>query len=243
MFRQHRTRVALGVCSIVFGASALGATAATGTSSAAAGVHGNRVFGRGSAKITNPYLPISNFHRTVLRGLDTGQRIRVVRTLQSRTKAFPYRGHLVRAAVAKDVVTNLRAHRRIEKTIDYFAQDKAGTVFYFGEDVNEYPRHKPISHEGQWRLGRDTNTPGVLMPAHPKLGQAYKAEAVPHITHETDHVVAVGKTERVAGHTYHHVIRVRENAGPPPEVEFKTYSRGTGVITEANGGVHLIRSR
>jgi hypothetical protein len=49
-------------------------------------------------------------------------------------------------------------------------------------------------------------------------------------------------TKRVAGHTYRHVIRIRENAGPPPEVEFKTYSRGTGVITEASGGVHLISS-
>src|SRR6266516_1136813 len=82
----------------------------------------------------------------------------------------------------------------ITKSIHYFAQDKAGKVYYFGEDVNEYRPHKPASHEGQWRLGRDTNTPGILMPAHPKLGDSYKAEAVPGITHETDHVVAVGKT-------------------------------------------------
>ena len=131
----------------------------------------------------------------------------------------------------------------IEKTIDYFAQDKAGNVYYFGEDVNEYGRGGHVSHEGQWRLGRDTHTPGILMPAHPKLGDSFKSEAVPGITHETDHVVAVGKNERVAGHRYHHVIKVRENAGPPPEVEFKTYAAGTGVITEANGGVHLVRSR
>ena len=131
----------------------------------------------------------------------------------------------------------------IEKTVDYIAQDTAGTVYYFGEDVNEYAPHKPISHEGQWRLGRDTRTPGILMPAHPKLGDSYKSEDVPGITHETDHVVAVGQNQRVAGHRYHHVIRIRENAGPPPEVEFKTYAPGTGVITEANGGVHLISSR
>src|SRR3954452_17704340 len=240
MLRNPKLTSALGAGSLLFAICAIGA----GTASAASPTgSGAGVFDGSSAKITNPYLPITKFHRTVLKGVDTGQHLRIVRTLQDRTKAFAYHGKTVKAAVVKDVVTNVKAGRVIEKTIDYFAQDKAGTVYYFGEDVNEYSPHKPVSHEGQWRLGRDTKTPGVLMPARPKLGDSYKAEAVPGITHETDHVVAVGKTKRVAGHTYHHVIKVRENAGPPPEVEFKTYAPGTGVLTEANGGVHLVSSR
>jgi hypothetical protein len=220
-------------------------TSGLGLSSApaAAGGNGVGVFNHGSAKITNRFLPISKFHRTVLKGVDTGQRLRIVRTLQHRTKAFTYHHESVKAALVKDVVTNVKARRRIEKTIDYFAQDKAGTVYYFGEDVNEYSRNGHINHEGQWRLGRDTHTPGILMPAHPKLGDSFKSEAVPHVTHETDHIVAVGRNERIAGHRYRHVIKIRENAGPPPEVEFKTYAPGTGVITEANGGVHLVESR
>jgi hypothetical protein len=238
MWRNRKLVSAVGAGSLlVASATGVSATAAASTAGGGAGV-----FNGSSAKITNPYLPISKFHRTVLKGVDTGQHLRIVRTLQHRKKAFTYQGGTVKAAVVKDVVTNVKAGRVIERTIDYFARDEAGTVYYFGEDVNEYPPHGPVSHEGQWRLGRDTNTPGVLMPAHPKLGDSFKSEAVPHITHETDHVVGVGKTEQVAGHTYHHVIRIRENAGPPPEVEFKTYSPGTGVITEANGGVHLIRS-
>ena len=238
MSRNRKLTISLAATGLIAAAfCVMGAPA--GSASSLAAPH---VFDAGSARITNKYLPVSKFHRTVLRGVDTGQHLRVVRTLLHRTKRFPYRGKRVRAAVVRDVVTNTRAHRRIEKTLDYMAQDTAGNVYYFGEDVNEYPPQGPVRHEGQWRLGRDTKRPGVLMPAHPRLGDSYKSEAVPGITHETDHVVAVGKTKRVHGHTYHHVIRVRENAGPPPEVEFKTYSRGTGVITEANGGVHLIGS-
>ncbi len=239
MSRSRRSVFALAAGCLLAASCTVSATAApTAGSMPAANPAG--VFNGSSAKITNRYLPITKFQRTVLKGVDGGQRLRIVRTLEQRKRSFRYRGQKVKAAVVKDVVTNVKAHRVIERTIDYFTQDKAGTVYYFGEDVNEYPRHGPVSHEGQWRLGRDTKTPGVLMPAHPKLGDSYKAEAVPGVTHETDHVVAVGKTERVAGHTYHHVIKVRENAGPPPEVEFKTYAPGTGVITEANGGVHLI---
>jgi hypothetical protein len=240
-------RISKLVSTLAAGALLIAATvgiagASTPGGSAAVKAGGAGTFGADSAKITNRYLPISNFHRTVLKGIDTGQHLRIVRTLKHRTKAFKYRGIAVKAAVVKDVVTNVKNGRVIERTVDYFAQDKAGSVYYFGEDVNEYRHGHLVGHEGQWRLGRDTKRPGVLMPPHPKLGDAFKAEAVPGITHETDHVVAVGKTKRVAGHTYHHVIKIRENAGPPPEVEFKTYAPGTGVITEANGGIHLISS-
>jgi len=228
------------VAALVLAACGLAAGASW---AAAPGANGAGAFNGRSATITNRFLPISKFHRTVLKGVDTGQHLRIVRTRQHRTKAFRYHHKQVKAAVVKDVVTNRRAHRVIERTIDYFAQDTAGTVDCFGGDVNEYSRNGHISHEGQWRLSRDTHTPGVLMRAQPKLGEAFKSEAVPGITHETDHVVTVGRNERVAGHRYHHVIRIRENAGPPPEVEFKTDAPGTGVITEANGGVHLLNSR
>jgi hypothetical protein len=239
MWRNRRLATALGAGSLLVASAAVGASAA----SAPAGDGGGAgVFNGSSAKITNPYLPITRFHRTVLEGVDAGQRLRIVRTLQHRTKAFTYRGRKVKTAVVKDVVTNVKAGRVIERTIDYVAQDEAGTVYYFGEDVNEYRPHKPVSHEGQWRLRRDTDTAGVLMPAHPRLGDSFEAESVPGITHETDTIVAVGKTKRIAGHTYHHVIKIRENAGPPPEVEFKTYAPGTGAITEANGGIHLVSS-
>jgi hypothetical protein len=96
---------------------------------------------------------------------------------------------------------------------------------------------------GQWRLGRDTKRPGLLMPAHPRVGDTYKSEAVPGIAVETDRIVAKLKAETVRGHTYHHVIKIREHATTPKpaELEFKTYSRGTGVITEADGSVGLVR--
>ena len=199
-------------------------------------------FGAHSAKINNRYLPITKFHRCVLGGNDQGQHLRIVRVLQKRTKSFTYNGQTVKTAVVKDKVTDVQAGELIEKTIDYFAQDKAGNVYYFGEDVNEYANGHVVSHEGQWRVGRDTDKPGVLMPAHPKVGDSFRSEDIPGIAVEKDRVVASGLTRRIGGHTYRHVIRIREHATTPKpaEVEFKTYAPGTGVITEANGGVRLL---
>ena len=235
---RSKQKIAVGL--VLGSVAVLVAAGAGGAQADRSGNHG--VFGSHSNRITNRWLPISKFHKTILRGVDGDQHLHIARTLQKRTKRFTYRGKSVKAAVVKDVVRNTRQHRKIERTFDYFAQDKAGTVYYLGEDVNEYPLHGPVSHEGQWRLGRDTKRPGILMPAHPRVGDAFKSEAVPGVTHEIDTVVKRGLDRHAGGRDYSHVMRIREDAGPPPEVEFKTYAPGVGVITEANGGVHLMKS-
>jgi hypothetical protein len=235
--QQHLPRAGL-----VTAAVATAFVLATGIGAAGAAGGGSHGFGSDSAKITNPYLPVSEFHRCVLEGDDQGQQLRIVRVLLQRTKTFHYKGQKVEAAVVKDSVTDVKAGRLIEKTIDYFAQDKAGNVYYFGEDVNEYKPGHPVSHEGQWRLGRDTNQAGLLMPAHPNVGDRFKSEAIPGIAVEKDRVVAAGKTETVNGTTYQNVIKIQEHATTPrpPEFEYKTYAPNAGVITEANGGVGLV---
>lgn len=218
----------------------LATTCLAGTSAAGAS-HGSAPERRSftnPSEITNPYLPISKFHTCRLAGNDQGTQLEVTRTLLNRTKGFRLRGQRIEAAVVQDRVVG--DGKLIELTHDYFAQNDAGTVFYLGEQVNEYDPGHPISHEGQWLLGRDTSHPGVLMPAHPKLGDAFKSERVPGITHEVDHVVAGRDHADIEDQTYRNVIKVRENARFPHETEFKQYSRGTGVITEANGGVHLL---
>lgn len=241
MFSNSRGRLAalaagLGAVSLMFVACGGGA----GTTSAQA--RAGNPFGSASAKITNPYLPITKFDRCVLGGNDGGQHLRVVRVLQKRTKPFSLNGHTVRTAVVKDSVTDVRAGQLIERTTDYFAQDRAGTVYYFGEDVNEYSNGKLTGHSGQWRVGRDVSKPGVLMPADPKVGTTFYAEKIPGVAVEKDRVVASGLTQRFGGHTYRHVIKIREHATTPKPADFelKTYAPGVGVITEANGGLRLV---
>jgi hypothetical protein len=250
MWRTTSLVSAIGVGSVLLAACGSGGdTSTTQPASTSAGATtstqaaGGATFRSDSTRITNPWLPISKYHRCVLAGNDQGQQLRIVRTLQSRTQPFTFGGQTVNAAVVDDHVTDVAAGQVIEKTVDYFAQDAAGNVYYFGEDVNEYKHGKLVSHEGQWRLGRDTQTPGLLMPANPKPGNPFKSEDVPGITHETDHVVATGGTLQIGGRTDRNVMKVRENAGPPPEVEYKQYSKGVGVITEANGGVRLVSCR
>lgn len=234
--RKVTVAVSLGAASILL-AVAGGVSAATRVQAGSPSA-----FGADSAKVNNPYLPISKFHRCVLTGNDTGQHLRVVRVLEPRTKTITYGNRKVQVTVVRDRVTDLRSGELIEHTIDYFAQDRAGNVYYFGEDVSEYKNGRVVSHSGQWRVGRDGAGPGVLMPAHPMVGDTFFAENIPGVAVESDRIVASGLTQKLGSHTYRQVIRVREHATSPKPAEFelKTYAPGTGVITEANGGLHLV---
>lgn len=198
-------------------------------------------YGRHSNRITNRWLPISKFDRCVLAGSDEGQSLRIVRTVRRRPRHLRVNGERVRALAVSDMVFDTKAKRLIEKTADFFAQDRGGRVHYLGEHVNEYDEHGNVTHPGAWLVGRHGAKPGLLMPAHPKVGRSFYSEKAPGITVERDTVVHKGATRRISGHTYDHVMRIREHATfpKPGDFERKSYAPGTGVISEANGGVKL----
>ena len=56
----------------------------------------------------------------------------------------------------------------IEKTYDWFAQDKEGTVWYFGEDTKEYENGEVTTTKGSWEAGVDGAKPGIIMQADPE---------------------------------------------------------------------------
>jgi hypothetical protein len=191
--------------------------------------------------IDNPYYPLTEHDRCVLRGKEDGARVRVVRTALDRTKTFRVNGDPVHAAVIED--REFENGELAERTLDYFAQDDRGTVWYLGEDVDKYEDGKVVGHGGAWLYGKDTDKMGVGMPAHPRVGSRWRHERVPGITHESDKVVAILDKVTVRGKTYRDAVKVREHTRPDDEVEFKLYAQGVGNIQERppDGRLGLVR--
>jgi hypothetical protein len=195
-------------------------------------------------RIDNRYLPLTAKQRCELRGRsEDGARERTVRTVLDRTRRFDVGGQPVDAVVIRDVA--YEDGRLVERTLDYFAQADDGTVYYFGEDVDNIRRGKVIDHDGSWLYGRDTDVLGVAMPADPKVGDQFRFEDVPRITTESDRVEEVGMRARAAGRTFTGVIRIQEFIQPEGEVEYKLYAPGVGVIVEypPGGRTALTRCR
>jgi hypothetical protein len=64
----------------------------------------------------------------------------------------------------------------VEDTFDWFAQDKDGNVWYFGEDTKEYENGVVSSTEGSWEGGVNGAFPGINMEASPMIGDVYRQE-------------------------------------------------------------------
>jgi hypothetical protein len=190
--------------------------------------------------ITNPYLPLAYLKQDIFEGTEGGKKTRVERTaMPGKHKTFTINGQTVEAAVYED---RAFVNGELEEVAtDYFAQDDDGTVYYLGEDVDEYENGKVINHDGAWLLGKDTQVPGVLLPAHPKVGDKFKSEEVSKEINESDEVVSVSETVTVPAGTFTNCVKVKESLADGT-TEYKYYASGVGVVREvpADGDELLI---
>ena len=189
--------------------------------------------------ITNLYLPLASLKQDILEGRKGSETVRVERTLKPGTKTFTVAGQTVIALIMED--RSFVNGELEEVALDYFAQSDDGTVYYLGEDVDIYQNGQVVSHEGAWLYGVDTNQLGVIMPAHPKLGDRFQAENVPGVTREDDEVVSVSESVTVPAGTYRNCVKIRE-ALYEGQVEYKYYAPDVGVVEEVfeDGKVSLV---
>jgi hypothetical protein len=172
--------------------------------------------------VDNPWFPLpAGRHWTYREG-----NVRTVVTVTGRTR-------LMADGVVARVVHDESRERGVpvEITDDYYAQDAKGTVWYLGEATTAYEKGKPPSTEGSWEAGVDGARPGVIMPAHPKVGMAYRQEFLKG--HAEDHAKIVSRNERVKVplRRFRHTLMTLETTPLEPDVlEAKFYARGVGVV-------------
>ena len=119
-----------------------------------------------------------------------------------------------------------------EETYDWFAQDKDGNVWYFGENTKEMHGGK-FSTEGSWEAGVGQNQPGMIMPAHPSPGKAaFRQEYSPGNAEDMAQIVAVKEPMTVPYGAFSDCVRTKEWSLLSAGSEKKWYARGVGCIKE-----------
>jgi len=180
--------------------------------------------------VTNPCLPLASLKQDILQN----EKERVERTARPEIrKTFQVGGQTVEALTVEDREFNAGGEL-IEATRDYFAQDDDGNVYYMGEDVDEYSHGKITGHSGAWLFGKDTQKLGLLMPAHPKIGDKFKSEDAPPITWEADEVISLSETVTVPAGTFQNCLKIKERASDG-DTEYKLYAPGIGCVEEIEG--------
>jgi len=191
--------------------------------------------------INNPYLPMGTLKADTLEGKEGAKKIRIERIAKPDVrKTFKIGGQTVEALAVED--REYENGELAEVAMDYFAQSDDGTVYYLGEDVDEYKKGKLVGHSGSWMLGKDTQKPGIILPGHSKVGDKFKSEDVSKEIHEDDEVMSLSEKVKTPAGTYDNCIKVKEKLADGA-VEYKYYASGVGVVREVpEGGDVLLTS-
>ena len=182
-----------------------------------------------STRIDNPYYPLRPGDRKVWRETDPdGTRQKIVDHVTNRTKLI---ADGIRARVVVATVTNTRG-KLVEFTEEWFAQDRSGNVWYFGEDTYKV-EHGRRNREGSFEAGVDGAEPGVQMPAHPRTGMIFRLEGG-FKSGAGDHteILSVGKEQiQVPYGHFRKVVMNRDFSPLEPDVaELWFYAKGVGGV-------------
>jgi hypothetical protein len=179
--------------------------------------------------VDNPWFPLRPGSRYRYRGEKDG--IPAVDVMKVTHRVNPILG--VPTTVVDDRV--YERGKLAEKTLDYYTQDRKGNVWYFGEDTAELDRNGHVkSTEGTWRAGVDGAQPGIFMPPHPRVGQAFRQEF--YAGHAEDHfkVVKRNASVKVPFITTSRALKTKEwTPLEPGVIDTKYYVRGIGTVYEA----------
>ena len=126
-----------------------------------------------STNIDNPLFPLSTLGPKTFEGQDTDPDTgEVLATrLESAVLGKTRKVAGVEVLVLEEKV--LANDELVEQALDFFAQHQDGTVYYFGELVDNYESGKIVDHAGTWLAGKNGAEPGIIMPADPVVGQTF----------------------------------------------------------------------
>ena len=137
----------------------------------------------------------------------------------------------IKCTVVRDTVSE--RGRPIERTLDFYAQDKQGNVWYMGEDSFELKNGRFVKASDSWRSGVDGAKPGIIMPADPRSGDSYRQEYYPRgEALDQARVIGYSGTITVPYGTFKRALVTSEFSPLEPQTEQKYYVAGIGEIME-----------
>jgi hypothetical protein len=180
-------------------------------------------------RIDNPWYPLRPGTTLRYKGQKEGQPQTNVVTVTHKTKTILG----IKAVVVHDRVF-FRGGGVAEDTLDWFAQDKHGNVWYLGEATKELDRQGHVkSREGSWEAGVRGARAGIVMPGHPKVGETERMEFEAGNAEDFFRVESLRASVSVPAATSKRALRTSEWTPLEPGVrDAKYYVRGIGSVLE-----------
>ena len=119
----------------------------------------------------------------------------------------------------------------VQKSLDYFAQDKDGNLWMMGVATEQYEDGRFVAVDEAWMSGVDGAEPGILMPANPTAETpAWSIARPPGNTGDAAEFLRLQDEECVPFACFTSVLVIREGKRAAIDNEFKYYGLGVGQI-------------
>lgn len=180
---------------------------------------------------SNPYFILQPGYHTVFEGVEDNEPLNMTITVLNQTKVV---GDGIVTRVVQEKVTNSQNGELKEITNDWFAIcTQTNSVFYFGENVNNYENGKLVDNEGSWEHGSDNARAGLMMPGIVLLGSRYYQEIAPGVALDKSEIVNMNETVNVPAGSFSNVIKMKEtNDLEPNVVEDNLHAPGVGQVID-----------
>lgn len=124
-----------------------------------------------------------------------------------------------------------------ERTFDYYAADKDGSVWYFGEDVTNFRYDDAgillgTDNKSAWRAGVNGAVPGISVSGQAQVGLTLFQEQAP-VDGAMDYAEILAVDLEITGPagTFKNVMKTYEASAADPDLrEYKYYAAGFGMI-------------
>ena len=146
----------------------------------------------------------------------------------------------IEATVVHDVVSEGR--QLVEDTLDWYAQDVCGNVWYLGEKTAEYENGQIVSTAGSWQAGVDGAFAGIAMPADLTVGTTYRQEYYAGEAEDAASVLSIRERVEVPYGRFRNAVLTKDFTPLHPEIlEYKLYAKGVGpvlILGVSGGSIH-----
>jgi len=179
------------------------------------------------ATVDNPYFPLRPGTAFHFRGVSEA-------VAQSDDMIVTHRSKRVlgvRCTVVRDTVS--ANGKPVERTFDWYAQDKQGNVWYMGEDSLELHNGRFVRASDSWQAGVDGAKGGMIMRGTPRAGAVYRQEYYrPGGALDQARVLGRSESVHVPAGTFRRPLVTVEWSPVEPQLEKKWYVAGIGEVME-----------
>jgi hypothetical protein len=175
--------------------------------------------------VNNPYFPLKPGRSMTYTGKKGKVSLREQVAVTKNTR-------VVMGVTCMEVVDTLwESGKLAQKTLRWYAQDKDGTVWYFGAEAKQYKKGKVSGMDGSWQAGAGGAQPGIIMLAHPTRGDTYRQDYLEGVVEDMAYVVSLDGALKVPYHAYKNLlITLNWSNLTPTVIEDHYYAKGVGFV-------------